>query len=48
MARFDQAAYSFLVAQWEARSWIEESLGEKLNEDFYVATAGTNPKKPSH
>ena len=42
MARFDQAAYNFLVAQWEARTWIENVLGEKLNEDFYVATAGNN------
>jgi hypothetical protein len=41
MARADLSAYNYLVSQYEARQWIENSIGEKLDEDFWVAVAGT-------
>lgn len=37
MARVDFAAYEFLCRQYEVKQWIEKSLGETLDEDFWLA-----------
>ena len=39
MARADLSAYNYLASQYEARQWIENSIGERLDDDFWVAVA---------
>jgi len=39
MTRADYAAYEYLCRQIEAKEWIENILQEKLDEDFWKATA---------
>jgi len=39
MGRADFAAYEYLCRQTEAKEWVEKILQEKIDEDFWKATA---------